>query len=50
MHVILSTGDRILLSLSNRGDRGLPKEGDSIAVGWPAEAGVVLAGEEIPAH
>jgi putative spermidine/putrescine transport system ATP-binding protein len=50
VHVSLATGDRILLSLSNRGDRGLPKEGDSIAVGWPAEAGVVLAGEEIPAH
>jgi putative spermidine/putrescine transport system ATP-binding protein len=50
VHISLSTGDRILLSLSNRGNRSLPKEGECIALGWPADVGVVLAGEELPTH
>ena len=47
VHVSLSTGDRILLSLSNRADRSVPREGENIEIGWPAEAGVVLAGENV---
>jgi putative spermidine/putrescine transport system ATP-binding protein len=50
VHVSLPTGDRLLLSLSNRAGRSVPKEGESIEVGWPADAGVVLAGDEVPAH
>jgi len=35
----------VVVSQPNRADGALPKQGDTIDVGWPAAAAVVLAGE-----
>jgi len=50
VHVRVSTKDRVVVSLPNRMDGTLPKEGDRIDVGWPATAGVVLAEENNTAN
>jgi putative spermidine/putrescine transport system ATP-binding protein len=42
VHVRLSPADRVIVSQPNRVDATLPKEGDTIDVGWPAAAAVVL--------
>jgi putative spermidine/putrescine transport system ATP-binding protein len=45
VYVRVSSADRVVVSLPNRADGALPREGDRIDVGWPATAAVVLAGE-----
>jgi putative spermidine/putrescine transport system ATP-binding protein len=45
VYVRVSPADRVVASLPNRADGRLPKEGDPIEVGWPADAAVVLAAE-----
>jgi putative spermidine/putrescine transport system ATP-binding protein len=45
VHVRVSPDDRVVVSQPNRADGVLPEEGDTIEVGWPAGAAVVLAGE-----
>jgi putative spermidine/putrescine transport system ATP-binding protein len=45
VHVRVSSADRIVVSLPNRAEGDLPREGERIDVGWPAAAAVVLAGE-----
>ena len=50
VHIRVSTKDRVVVSLPNRADGALPKEGDRIDVGWPATAGVVLAEENNTAN
>ena len=45
VHVRVSPADRVVVSLPNRADGALPRQGDTIDVGWPAAAAVVLAGE-----
>jgi putative spermidine/putrescine transport system ATP-binding protein len=42
VHVRVSPADRVIVSQPNRADATLPKEGDTIEVGWPAAAAVVL--------
>ena len=46
VHVRVSSGDRIVVSLPNRADGALPREGDTIDVGWSTDAAVVLVEEE----
>jgi putative spermidine/putrescine transport system ATP-binding protein len=43
VHVRVPSGDRVIVSLPNRADGALPKEGDTIDVGWTSDAAVVLA-------
>ena len=45
VHVRVSRADRVVVSQPNRADGALPQEGDTIDVGWPAAAAVVLAEE-----
>ena len=45
MHVRVSPADRVVVSQPNRADGALPSQGDTIDVGWPAAAAVVLTGE-----
>jgi putative spermidine/putrescine transport system ATP-binding protein len=45
VHVRVSSLDRVVVSLPNRADGTLPREGDRIDVGWPATAAVLLAAE-----
>jgi putative spermidine/putrescine transport system ATP-binding protein len=45
VHVRVSPADRVVVSLPNRADGKVPNEGDPTVVGWPADAAVVLAGE-----
>jgi putative spermidine/putrescine transport system ATP-binding protein len=42
VHVRVSSGDRVVVSQPNRADGRMPKEGDTIDVGWSREAAVVL--------
>ena len=42
VYVRVSSADRMVVSLPNRADGVLPREGDTIDVGWPAGAAVVL--------
>ena len=49
VHVRVSPADRVVVSQPNRADGRVPKEGDKIDVGWPAEAGVVFAGDNAAA-
>jgi len=43
VHVRVSSAERMVISQPNRFDGLVPKEGDSIVVGWPSEAAVVLS-------
>ncbi len=45
VHVRVSPADRVVVSQPNRTDGVLPRQGDTIDVGWPAAAAVVLTGE-----
>ena len=45
VHVRVSSADRIVVSMPNRADGTVLKEGEPTEVGWPADAAVVLAGE-----
>jgi putative spermidine/putrescine transport system ATP-binding protein len=45
VHVRVSSADRVVVNLPNRAEGDLPREGDTIDVGWPATAAVVLPGE-----
>ena len=45
VHVRVSPADRVVVSQPNRADGALPSQGDTIDVGWPAAAAVVLTGE-----
>jgi putative spermidine/putrescine transport system ATP-binding protein len=42
VHVRVSSGDRVVVSQPNRADGRVPKEGDTVEVGWSREAAVVL--------
>jgi putative spermidine/putrescine transport system ATP-binding protein len=42
VHVRVSSGDRVVVSQPNRADGQVPKEGDTVEVGWTREAAVVL--------
>ena len=42
VHVRVSSGDRVVVSQPNRADGQVPKEGDTIEVGWTREAAVVF--------
>jgi putative spermidine/putrescine transport system ATP-binding protein len=42
VHVRVSSGDRVVVSQPNRADGQVPKEGDTIEVGWSRDAAVVL--------
>jgi putative spermidine/putrescine transport system ATP-binding protein len=42
VHVRVSPADRVVVSLPNRADGAMPKEGDRIEIGWPKEAAVVF--------
>jgi putative spermidine/putrescine transport system ATP-binding protein len=46
VHVRVSSADRVVVSQPNRADGTLPATGETIEVGWPAGAAVVLAGED----
>lgn len=43
LRVRLSPADRVVVEVPNRGDPALPRIGDTVAVGWPREAGLVFA-------
>ena len=45
VHVRVSPADRVVASQPNRADGSVPKEGDKIDVGWPAQAAVVFMGD-----
>jgi putative spermidine/putrescine transport system ATP-binding protein len=45
VYVRVSPADRVVISVPNRADGTLLKEGEPTEVGWPADAAVVLAGE-----
>ena len=45
VHVRVSSADRVIVSVPNRADGTLPREGDQINVGWSATAAVVLPAE-----
>ena len=45
VHVRVSPGDRVVVSQPNRADGPLPRQGDTVDVGWPAAAAVVLSGD-----
>ena len=47
VHVRVSPADRVVVSLPNRADGSLLKEGETTEVGWPADAAVVLAEESV---
>ena len=42
VHVRVSPADRVVVSQPNRADGVVPSQGDTIDVGWPAAAAVVL--------
>ncbi len=43
VHVQLSPSDRVIVQTANRPDGAVPKIGDQVNVGWPADAGKVFA-------
>jgi putative spermidine/putrescine transport system ATP-binding protein len=45
VHVRVSPVDRVVVSVPNRPDGTVLKEGEATEVGWPADAAVVLAGD-----
>jgi putative spermidine/putrescine transport system ATP-binding protein len=45
VHVRVSPADRVVVSVPNRPDGTVLKEGEPTEVGWPADAAVVLSGE-----
>jgi putative spermidine/putrescine transport system ATP-binding protein len=42
VHVRVSSADRVVVNVPNRAESALPRQGDTIDVGWPAAAAVVL--------
>ena len=46
VHVRVSPEDRVVVSQPNRADGVLPREGDTIEVGWPTGAAVVLTEQQ----
>jgi putative spermidine/putrescine transport system ATP-binding protein len=45
LHVRLSSADRVIVQLPNRGEAAGPELGDTVEVGWPRDAGLVFAGQ-----
>ena len=43
LHVRLSSADRLVVQLANRGDTPVPAIGDTVAVGWKRDAGMIFA-------
>ena len=50
VHVRVSAADRVVVNLPNRADGTVPQKGDTIDVGWPAAAAVVLAEDAVKAR